>query len=388
MTIEGKSKDETDVVASVDNEDLVSSVDQKLQDTFGDTPAEELEEEEKSTPDKKDQADETDSDDDSTSDGDTEDKDESGDTDGDENKDTPSDADDKKKDDDEDSLPDAYYQAALHDGWKPEGIKEFFEANPKQAMNTFQNIHNSRNRASKEFAAIGRANIENERKRVEAEAKVADEVEVEDFVDIKKLQDNPDIDVSVIDGVIKPLNDALKKISKEMASFKSPSQANVQATETARREQDTATQRANAAADQADLQLIEQFFSAPNMKSYGEFYGDIKDSKNLNDLTFTQRDNRNKVLESAGQQQAGHVAQGLELSVNDALLRGHLLVTESLREKVMIKDITASIEKRKSGKTLRPSSSKKIATGDSSKPSNRAELEEKVHGKMQKIFKD
>ena len=64
--------------------------------------------------------------------------------------------DDKKKDKGVE-VPDAYVRAAIHSGWKEEDIEAFVKANPEVANKTFENLYNSTNKASREWAAIGRA---------------------------------------------------------------------------------------------------------------------------------------------------------------------------------------------------------------------------------------
>jgi len=66
---------------------------------------------------------------------------------------------DESKKDDEPVLPDAYRRAAIHQGWKPEDVDEYFAANSELAMRTFGNIHESTNKISQEFADLGRASI-------------------------------------------------------------------------------------------------------------------------------------------------------------------------------------------------------------------------------------
>ncbi|MCK4815853.1 hypothetical protein KA005_08785, partial [bacterium] len=178
-----------DVTSALENEDVVTAVEKRLGETFGDVPAEDLKDEGDSTPDDDSQADDSKSKDDSTPDEDQENKDETGDTDGDENKDAPPKP-DEKPDDKEDKkfeLPDAFQRAAEHDGWKSKDVKDFFETDPERALVTFQNIYNSMNRASRDFANLGRIKAEQTRQQAEAATKTDEKVEIKDFIDIAKL---------------------------------------------------------------------------------------------------------------------------------------------------------------------------------------------------------
>lgn len=381
-----------DVTSAIEDEVIVASVEKRLAEIFDDVSAEDLKDEGVSTPDdqddKGDQADDSKSKDDSTPDEDQKDKDDSGDKDGDEIKDAPSEPDEKDKETDKKfELPDAFHRAAEHDGWKPEDIKEFFEADPERALVTFQNIYNSMNRASRDFANLGRIKAEQTRKQVEDTAKVDDKVEVKDFVDIEKLKGDYE-DTALIDGVVKPLNDALKQITQEVKSLKSQKSSFANDIAFAKSDQMAATQRAEAAAKQADLKLIEQFFTAEDMKSYKDFYGILETGQIVQDLQPGQQRNRYEVLRKADQMIVGNAMQGGELSIPDALLRAHLLVTESIREKVIREEIKSSIVKRNKGLTLRPSAGKKstAAINEGGRPKDRAGVIANAERNLAKVF--
>ena len=381
-----------DVTNAVENEDLVTSVEKRLAETFDNIPAEDLKDEGDSTPDKEDdQADDTESKDDSTPDKDQEGKDESGDTDGDENKDAPSESDEKDGDKTEKKfeLPDAFHRAAEHDGWKPEDIKGFFEADPERALVTFQNIYNSMNRASRDFANLGRIRAEQTRQQTEDTTKAEDKVEIKDFVDIEKLRDEYE-DKALIDGVVKPLNDALKQQAQKIKSLESQKSPSADDIAFAKTDQIAATRQAQATVDEADIKLVDQFFTAEDMKPYKDFYGTIdkKMGQIFQDLSSGQQKNRMELLQEADRMVVGHAMQGTELPVGDALLRAHLLVTDSIREKVIREEIKSSLTKREKGLTLRPSAGKKsaAAVAEGGKPKDRAGVIANAERNLAKVF--
>jgi len=381
-----------DVASAVEDENVVSAVQKRLDETLGDVSAEDLKDEEDSTPDDKDdQADDSKSKDDSTPDEDQKDKDESGDTDGDENKDAPSEPDDKDEKDDKTEkkfeLPDAFHRAAVHDGWKPEDIKEFFEANPERALVTLQNIYNSINSRSRFHAERGRIKAEETRQQVEDTVKTDDETEIKDFVNIEKLKEDYE-DTALIDGVVKPLNEALKQISQEVKSLKSQKSTSAADIAFAKSDQVAATQRAEATAKEADIKLVEQFFTAEDMKPYKDFYGTIGMGQIFQDLSPGQQKNRYEMLQIADQMIVGNAMQKIELSVPDALLRAHLLVTEPIREKIIREEIKSSLTKRNKGLTLRPSAGKKstAAVNEGGKPKDRAGVIRNAEQRLQKVF--
>lgn len=384
-----------DVKTAVEDENVVSAVEKQLAETFDNAPADDLKDKDDSTSDdqtdKDGQTDDSKSKDDATPDKDQEDKDENGDTDGDGNMDAPPEPDDKGKEDNKTDkkyeLPDAYYRAAEHDGWKAEDIKGFFEADPERALVTFQNIYTSMNRASKEFANIGRVKAEQTRQQVESTTKVEDKVEIKDFVDVEKLrgeyEDNP-----LVDGVIKPLNDALKQISQEVRSLKQQKSSSAQDIEFAKNDQIAATRRTQAVEKETTAAQVEQFFTADNMKSYKDFYGTIGMGQIFQDLSPGQQNNRYAVLQIADQMVVGNAMQGVKLSDNEALLRAHLLVTEPIREKVIREEIKSSVIKRNKGLTLRPSAGKKsvAVVNEGGKPKNRAEVIANAQRRLVKTF--
>lgn len=387
-----------DITTAVEDEDLVASVEKRLAKTFDDVSAEDLKDEDDSTPDdKKDQADDPEPKDNSTPDKDQKDKDDTGDTDGDGNTDAPPEPGDKvddKTDDEPDDkiekefkLPDAFHRAAEHDGWKPEDIKGFFEADPERALVTFQNIYNSMNRASRDFANLGRIKAEQTRKQVEDTTKKDDETEVKDFIDVKKLSEEYE-DSPLIDGVIKPLNDALKQITQEMRSLKSQKSSSANDIAFAKSDQVAATQRAKAIAKEATIKQVTDFFAAEDMKSYRDFYGTIKMGQIFQDLSPGQQKNRYEVLQEADRMVAGSIGTGTELSDNDALLRAHLLVTEPIREKVIREEIKSSLKKRNKGLTLRPSAGKKstAAVNEGGKPKDKAGVIANAERNLAKVF--
>ena len=383
-----------DVASAVEDENVVAAVEKRLAETLGDVSAEDLKDAEDSTPDDDNQADDSKSKDDSTPDDkDESDKDDSGDKDGDENKDAPSEPDDKETDEKDDKtekkfeLPDAFHRAAEHDGWKPEDIKGFFEADPERALVTFQNIYNSMNRASRDFANLGRIKAEQTRKQVEDTTKADDKIEIKDFIDIAKLKEDYE-DTALIDGVVKPLNDALKQVTQEIKSLKSQKSSSADDVAFAKSDQIAATQRAEVTAKQADMKLIDGFFTAEDMKSYKDFYGVIGMGQIFQDLQPGQQKNRYEMLQIADQMIAGYAMQGTELSVNDALLRAHLLVTEPIREKVIREEIKSSLTKRNKGLTLRPSAGKKseAAVSEGGKPKDKAEVIRRAGQRLAKVF--
>jgi len=124
------------------------------------------------------------------------------------------------------------------------------------------------------------------------------------------------------------------------------------------------------------------------MKPYKDFYGTMGMGQIFQDLRPGQQKNRYEVLQTADQMIAGNAIQGIELSINHALLRAHLLVTEPIREKVIREEIKSSLTKRNKGLTLRPSAGKKsaAAVNEGGRPKDRAEVIANAEQRLKKVF--
>lgn len=265
---------------------------------------------------------------------------------------------------DEVKLSEAYYRAAVHQGWKPEEIKEFLKANPEVANRTFAKMYDDTNKMSREFANIGRAKQELSKKGTVSAATVVESPEKKsEFkeIDIEKLRKDYDND-PVIEIVaqqqkqVKALLDQVQKTTKE------PDQP----------VKDEATIRASIQEEAALEQQIVTFFTGNDLKMYNDFYGALpKDAKDWDTLTQDQKVNRWNVLQMADQMLIGATSQGRDMGVDEALTLAHLSVSEPMREKVIRDKIKANVVKRNKGLSLKPSSGKKP---ESTKPGTPGEL--------------
>lgn len=282
---------------------------------------------------------------------------------------------------DKPELPEAYIRCAIHQGWSADDVQEEFEANPERALRTLKNIYETTNRATRDFAQLGRAQAEATRKAAEKP-----EPEIKDFVNISELEKQVD-DPAIVSGVIKPLNDALKSMTQELRALKK-SGSSADNVAFARSDQEAAIARANAAAADNTLTQVNRFFAADNMNPYKDFYGDIKPGQDMNDITPRQKEHRMAVLQTADQLIVGKTSQGMRITTEEALESAHLLVTDSLREKIITDNIRSSLKKRSKGKTLRPSDSKKTVSNESVRAKNREEAIVNAERRLAKFNKD
>lgn len=284
----------------------------------------------------------------------------------------------EKKDGDVE-IPNAYIRAAIHHGLDKKTVDELVEKDPELAMKMLESCYLSVNNASKEWSELGRAKIEAERIATSNTKTVSETIVQEDPATTalvekikKEYPDDPLMDV-VIAGLKKPVSQQPK-----------PQTLQPQA------QYETATARANAAANVAIDQRINAFFDADNMKPYEKFYGKLELGQIPEDLSNGQQYNRLAVLQEAEFIMAGHAIRNQKIEVEQALEKAHLIITEPIKTQIIRDSLKANATKRQQSITLRPSESKRLNDSmktDSSKPRNRKELEQSVQQNLDRVFK-
>ena len=268
------------------------------------------------------------------------------------------DTDDDKDTDDKDTkevqLPDAYYRAAIHQGWKPDEIKEFFEANPELAIRTLAKNHESTNKLNSEFARMGR--IKPEDKKV-ADTKTATETVSVDVDAIKEQYGDDSAIVKFAETIIAKLDNI-------------PEQQVVERVD-------------NTPHDDPMRATVDKFFTDPVLKPYEDFYGTGKDTAKI---TQEQHGNRFSMLQMAEDIVIGSQAHGRNITVEAAMEAAHLLVSEPVREKAVRAELKATVKKRAKGVTLKPAKSKAAKTVTDGKLSQK-QMEAKVQARLNKIYK-
>lgn len=267
------------------------------------------------------------------------------------------------------SIPDAFVRAAVHQGMKQDDVDSLIAANPEVALGVLTSCYNSTVNANKEWSALGRVKIQQEREVAEARTKV---VETPLFTpqEVEKLKadyvDDP--------AVLKLLANATQPRQQETQRVQQPSDL-----------YQTATARANAAANSSMDQQVNSFFSDGDMSLYKEFYGELGLSQSVSDLTNGQREHRLSVLENAEQIMVGMRMRGLDPTVPEVMEKAHLIVTEPIREIVIRDGLKKKAVARQSGISLRPANSKKTGTAtnsDQQKPKNRQEIIQRAEQRL------
>lgn len=243
----------------------------------------------------------------------------------------------QEKSEDE-GLPNIYVQAAKRSNWTDEEINKFYEQSPELAVKTFAKLHESTNKLTNEFAAIGKA------KRDKPAEVVKPVVEVEKpqvkSLDVSKIRTELGDDIA----------DALEQQQSELAELKKRPEAAAEV---------SVPTGPSVAEQEAVGQQIDQFFSGPDMASYNEFYGAVeKGSRDWNTLTGNQVNRRWQVTQMADDIMAGAKVQGRVMNSQEAMELAHLSISEPVRSKAIRDDIKAKSTKRSKSLTLKPTGSK------------------------------
>jgi hypothetical protein len=273
------------------------------------------------------------------------------------------------KDTGEKGLPDAYVRAAVMYGWKEADALEYFKANPERALVTFESIYNTRNKASAEFAALGRR---------AKEAPVAKPVERPVFkpADTSQLKEKYGEDAAPLIEMIEAQNRAMEQV---MTSLPQPPA-----------EKDN-TARSSAVEESGIEQRIHSFFESDSMKPYAKVYGNLGLGMTLRDLTPGQQEFRCELLTRADQIAGGAHLQDVTLSLEEALEMANLLVTQRYRDQILIDGLKENVVRREKSFTLKPSDGVKTArtaVDEKAKPGsrNREKLLTDTEQRLSKMF--
>jgi len=231
------------------------------------------------------------------------------------------------------AIPDNYYRAAIHQGWKPEQISKLYESDPQGTVDWLKQMHEATNNLTGQFAELGRKfrEVEQQKTQVKQQPESKSELDVEKLRE--KYEDDP---VGTMIEIMKSQN-------------QKPAEQPAQPTQTSHQEEDVAV-----------AQQLHMFFTGKDLELFKEFYGN-PDEKNPYDWSKTtpgQAANRKAVINEADAIIAGYEFQGKSISVAEALEKAHLRVSAPIAEKVIREKILSEVKKRSKGITLKPSDSK------------------------------
>lgn len=271
---------------------------------------------------------------------------------------------DGKTEPDKLALPDNYFRAAQHQGWKPEEIAEFFDKDPEKALKTFGKIYESTNNLSQQFAQLGRSAIELQKKKVEPIAPTP-VVESKPALDVEKLRKQYE------DDPFGATVELMKAFTEKPVT--APQAAQIP-------QPPTGINRQTFEEDIAILQQCNQFFGSEDMKVYEDFYGPTKGENGMDlydwrVLSPGQNANRQAVIVLADQIISGAELQGREMSVAQGLELAHLSLTRPMTEQVVRERLVSQVKQRSKGITLKPSGATNVpssGTGEGAKTEEQA----------------
>ena len=268
------------------------------------------------------------------------------------------------------TIPDKLYRAAVHNEMTPEEIVDFWKRDPEFAKKTLERLHKSMVDTNNTYAEHGRAAKQLEAEKAKLQVPAIPE-RSKDFVDIKKAEEEFGEGAAAI---IKQLNDALVNVTSQQQT-----QQQVQTSQTVQQPDPVTRIEQNLAV----VQQMGHWFADPGLKPYNEFYGDAVDSNGLmlitqDHLTPAQKQNRENLLNEAGDIEAGVRLRAGTISVADALTRAHANLTKDMQTEIIRKVIIKSAKKRSKGVTLRPS-------GSTIKPQEKLKPGEKISEKQVNI---
>jgi hypothetical protein len=200
--------------------------------------------------------------------------------------------------------------------------------NPERAIRILKGYHQTVNKTSQSFAALGRKQQELNAKAKEA---TAPKPVVKDYSDIEEEY-----------GKDSPIVTRIKQQDVEMAELKAAKAA------------EPAPQ---GDPDPAIVSTIDNFFGADSMKPFQQFYGTVKNG-NWNALDAGEFARREAVIGLAEQMILGAQVQKEHMPLDQALGLAHLTVSEGMREQAVRAEIKAQVKTKAKGVTLAPSSSK------------------------------
>jgi len=270
---------------------------------------------------------------------------------------------------DKSELTQAEIRAAIHCKWSEEDIKELAKVNPVLAKKTCAKFLESTNDLSKKFSELGKANAKKEPEvKVETKPEPKPEKKAIDFTALEKEYEG-----DPIVGVLKQFAERNDALASEVETLRSSGSLN-----------ESKVSNAHAQEDAAIAQQIDTFFGRPDVAEYEDVYGRVeKGSKDWDDLTQGQIKKRWSLVEQANLILLGAQQQGMEMPIDEAFERAHLLTTSDVREQTIRKQIKAKAVKRAKSISFEPNSSTKVANSGSK---TKAQIESKAGQDLQKVF--
>jgi hypothetical protein len=259
----------------------------------------------------------------------------------------------------ETTLDAALRHAAKRAGWSDDEIKQALELNPDAAVRQFEKLHSSYNDLSKRYAELGQQRVNpaagqqppapkpaasGKDATSPADAPTASSLDA--LFTPKALEEfGNNNGEELVEKLLKPLHAEVIQPLREMKAWYEAQQREVL---------------------RKEVDLVFKGWEG----DFADLYG------TGGTLTKEQLDNRSKVALLADQIGAGAAAQGIELSVSDALERANALFTADRRAEIERKQLTSRVVKRSARLTARPTQRKIARTvGDGAPKGDAAAIE-------------
>jgi hypothetical protein len=264
-------------------------------------------------------------------------------------------------------IPEPYVRAAIHSEWTLDEIRTLAKKDPELALKTCKKLYDTVNKSSAEFASFGRKRITDQVKQPVKKEESKTTV-TETPIDLKKLKEEYGDDplVDVVEKLVKRVEE-LTPVTTSLETKEVPSVDQV---------------RAQIKTEDSLRVQLNTFFADDSMKLYNEFYGIVPKGEIIWDkLTTEQQQHRWDVINLADQICHGAISLGKEITVEDAMNRAHLSMSQSVLEKAVRDDLKKKVKSRT--KTLQPKSSIPVKV---TAQKSEQDLETKVAGKLTSVF--
>ena len=278
-------------------------------------------------------------------------------------------------------LPDSYYRSAARNGWTPEVIAEMVtDIGIEKVTTLLSNIHKADNNMTNTFSDLGRKAKELDGRNAppditgEGEGKSTEfKVEMEALVE-KYGEDDPLVIMYAQQGQsLKELQESFKELNANLSLTQS---------EVSQQEQRLEEQTRKS---------VNGFFDGKGMEPFAKFYGNLdKVDDTWDGLARGQKANRDAVCVEADRILVGAQMHGDKMSLDEAMERAHMIISEPIAESIVRTKIMKSVEKRSKARVVRPSSGKaKSKTSDATggKPANKQELVDRTNERLSTLFK-
>lgn len=257
-------------------------------------------------------------------------------------------------------LPSGHRRAALARGWTTEEVDHYLETRPDEAATRFEELYNERRKENDQWSRRGRELLAAEQNASGADGKKDDEpLKGLDHYDMDALVEKHPDSEGLIRDLVDPLNKQIDRMN-ETADRLAGSEKFVKDS------QDTTL-----------LNISQEFLTSKTMEPYRKTYGTL-----VKDLTEDQYKARQELFGEADIIVAGAADHGREITVQEALERAHIQVSQGSRDEAIRQGIRDSLRKRT--KTQQSSHKRTSSSGDN-QPITDEELERRTEARMQEI---